>query len=107
MSAAGFNTDTIAAYTTGSYGIIAVVNYYIVPLVFTIALLIFLLGVAKAYIISANNETERAKGNKLIMWGILGFAVMLSVWGLVNLVAATLGLSTGTTAPTAPKSPTI
>jgi uncharacterized membrane protein len=103
MAAAGeINTDFIKGITTGPNGIIAVVNDYLVPLIFTIALLVFLFGIAKAYILTSS-ETERAKGHQLILWGIIGFAVMLSIWGLVNLVIGVFGLDSAT----APKPPTI
>ena len=79
------------------------INSILVPVIFALAFIVFIYGVAKAYIFSGGNETERAKGHQLILWGIIGFVVMLSLWGLVNVVANTFGL-TGYSAPALPSS---
>jgi len=97
----GLNTTLIQSYTTGENGIIGVINTYLVPLVFTIALIVFLFGVARKYIFSHGDPTKVAEGHKLILWGIIGFVVMLSVWGLVNIVTSVFGL-TGGSRPTPP-----
>lgn len=70
--------------------VIGVINGILVPVLFAICFIIFLYGVAKAYIFSGGEE--RAEGHRLILWGLIGFAVMLSVWGLVNIVTNTFGL---------------
>src|SRR3989338_6733897 len=102
MPSSGINTTYIEAFTTGDNGIINVINVYIVPVIFTIALLVFLFGVAKAYFFNPNSDAERAKGHKLIFWGVIGFAVMLSIWGLVNLMRTIVGLEGDATNPNPP-----
>jgi hypothetical protein len=62
-----------------------------------------LYGIAKSYIFNGGDEAERAKGHQIILWGIIAFVVMISIWGLVNVVATTFGL-TGYTAPPLPQS---
>ena len=52
----------------------------VIPIVFTLALLFFFWGVAK-YIRSAGEEKE--EGKKIMIWGVVGIAVMASIWGLV------------------------
>lgn len=81
------------------------INSVLVPVLFAIAFLMFLWGIAKSYIIHGDTPAEVEKGHKLVMWGIIGFAVMISVWGLVNVVANTFGLE-GYYAPILPSSPT-
>ena len=78
-----------------------VINGILVPVLFAIAFIVFIYGVAKAYIITPE---KRAEGHKLILWGLIGFVVMLSVWGLVNAVSNTFGLAGGY-APPIPVSP--
>lgn len=80
-----------------------IINGVLVPLLFALAFIVFLYGVAKAYIFSIGNEEEVSKGHKLILWGIIGFVVMLSLWGLVNIVSNTFGLA-GSYAPLPPTS---
>lgn len=83
--------------------IIFVVNYVLVPVLFALAFIVFLWGVANAYIFSGGEEEARKSGHKLILWGIIAFVVMISLWGLVNVVANTFGLA-GYYAPPTPTS---
>ena len=83
--------------------IIDIINNVLVPVLFAIAFIVFLYGIAKAYIFSGGDPAEVAKGHKLLLWGLIAFVVMISVWGLVNVVANTFGLQ-GAFAPTLPTS---
>lgn len=94
----GINTSAITPY---SEGIIKVVNEILVPVLMAIAFIVFLWGVYKYFILGAENESDKAEGRKFAMWGIIGFVVILSVWGLVAIVRNTFGLETSS----APKSP--
>ena len=73
--------------------IISVINFVLVPLLFALAFFVFLYGIATKYIFSHGDPDKVAEGHKLILWGIVAFAVMVSVWGLVNVVTNTFGLS--------------
>jgi hypothetical protein len=53
------------------------------------------------YIYGATSEEYVKKGHQLILWGMIGFFVMLSLWGLVNVVANTVSLK-GALAPAPP-----
>ena len=83
--------------------VLYIINYILVPTLFAVAFLVFLWGVAQAYIFSAGDPTKVETGHKLILWGIIGFVVMVSLWGLVNMVSNTFGLS-GYGAPALPRS---
>src|SRR3989344_1401494 len=72
--------------------ILYIINGILVPVLFAIAFIVFLYGIAKAYIFSHGEPEEISKGHKLILWGIIAFVVMISLWGLVNVVANTFGL---------------
>lgn len=67
------------------------VNTSVVPLLYAIAFLVFLIGMVRFFFIEG--EEARAKGKQLMLWGIIGFVVMFSVWGIVNLLLATIGVS--------------
>ncbi len=64
---------------------IGVLNTVVVPFVFALAFIVFLWGVFQAFILGANNEEKRKEGAKFVLWALIGFVVMLSIWGLVNL----------------------
>ena len=78
------------------------INGVFVPVIFAVAFLTFIWGVYRYFILGADNEAEREKGKSFVLWGIIGFVVILSVWGLVGLVSGTLGLSQGGAAPSYP-----
>jgi hypothetical protein len=72
--------------------IINIINGILVPLIFAIAFIMFVYGIAKTYILSHGEEAAVKEGHQLILWGLIGFFVMISVWGLVNIVNDTFGL---------------
>lgn len=61
----------------------------LVPVVISAAVLFFLYGLAK-YMWSVGDEKEAGKG--MMIWGVIGLFVMVSIWGLVNLLSETLNL---------------
>lgn len=83
--------------------IIYLINSVLVPLLFAVAFIMFLYGVAQAYIFSHGDEGKVEEGHKLVLWGVIGFVIMISLWGLVNVVAVTFGLA-GVGAPPTPTS---
>ncbi|MBI2409492.1 hypothetical protein HYV30_00405 [Candidatus Kaiserbacteria bacterium] len=83
--------------------ILFIINQVLVPVLFALAFIMFLYGVAKAYIFSHGEAKAVGEGHKLVLWGVVAFAVMLSLWGLVNVVASTFGLA-GFSAPPTPTS---
>ncbi len=82
------------------------INEVLVPLIFTIALLAFVWGMVKYFIIHGDNEGERNKGKDLMMWSIAGFVLMVSVWGIVNLIATGL-FGSASQPPNLPGIPTL
>lgn len=80
------NLFPIQLYSTR---IIEAINFYFVPALMAIALITFLWGVYKYFILGAANDTERETGRQFVLWGIIGFVVILSFWGLVSIVGVT------------------
>ncbi len=83
--------------------ILFIINSVLVPVLFAFAFIVFLWGVFKKYIWSRGDEKAIEEGHRLIWWGIIGFVIMISLWGLVNVVANTFGLA-GVVAPRTPTS---
>ncbi|HEY4502607.1 MAG TPA: hypothetical protein VJH21_02125 [Candidatus Paceibacterota bacterium] len=63
-------------------------NTALVPFIFAISLLVFLWGIFQ-YVIYPSEE-KKTEGKQIILWGLISFFVMLSVWGIVNLVHSSL-----------------
>jgi hypothetical protein len=62
----------------------------LIPLLGAIALLVFILGVAK-FIRSSGNEKEIKDSKNLLIWGLIGIFVLMSVWGIVAFLRSEFG----------------
>lgn len=96
------NGVNLSAITPYSDAIINFINSILVPVLFAVAFLTFLWGVYKYFILGADSDTERATGRQFVLWGVIGFVVILSLWGLVGIVGSTFGLTPGGAAPRYP-----
>jgi len=67
----------------------------VIPLIFVLATVSFIWGVVQYVILGAEEEAKRAKGKQFMLWGIIALAVMVSVWGLVNILTTTFGINNG------------
>ncbi len=85
-----------------SDAIINFINGILIPIFLAIAFIVFLWGVYKYFILGAADDKSRTDGRQFVLWGVIGFVVVFSVWGLVNLVRGTLGLQSGGTNPAPP-----
>ncbi|MBU6321755.1 hypothetical protein KGO04_04495 [Patescibacteria group bacterium] len=70
--------------------IINVINNLVVPVLFAVAFIVFLWGAFEAFILGASEGEAKEKGKNLMLWGLIGFFVMVSVWGLVNILVGTI-----------------
>ena len=71
----------------------AVINT-IIPFLVGFAVLIIIWGVFN-YISGAGDEEKRAQAKQYIVWGVIGVFIMLSVWGLVNVLVNSFALRKG------------
>lgn len=83
----------LTGFTTFIGSVINFINGTLVPLVFAIAFIVFLYGVFKTFILGGGEEEKQAEGKKLMLYAIIGFVVMLSLWGLVNWIGGVFGLT--------------
>jgi len=63
----------------------------IIPIIIGLAVLVFLWGVLK-YVIAKDEDSQKEARN-VMLWGIIAIFVMVSVWGLVNVLSSTLQLN--------------
>ncbi len=63
----------------------------IVPMLITVALIVFIWGLIK-YLMDVGNEEKRKQGIQLMLWGVVAIFVMSSVWGLVRLLQNTFSV---------------
>lgn len=82
--------------------IVGFISSILVPLLFAVAFIVFIYGVFQYFIAGGANEEQREKGKQLVMWGIIAFVVMVSLWGLVNLIRNTLNFGENGNTPPLP-----
>ena len=70
-----------------------VIGQAVVPLLFTIAIAFFIWGVVQIFI-NGDDEEKRSKGKQFMIWGIVALTVMISVWGLVQLLGSSFNIKT-------------
>jgi len=69
------------------------INDLLIPLVFGFALIFFLYGVFNYFIVGKNQTDKKAEGRSYMVWSIAGFVLMVSVWGIVALLASVIPTS--------------
>lgn len=83
--------------TTGIFAIILMAQDLInklLPFIITLTVLFFLFGLFKLVISSDGDSRSEARG--YVAWGIVALFVMVSVWGLVNILARSFNLNNST-----------
>lgn len=87
------------------YGAVTETLYQVIGILFVLATLVFFWGVIQ-FILKSDNEAERTKAKSIMTYGIVGLAVMASVWGITTiLVQYFLGPGEGPTRGTIPTAP--
>lgn len=100
------SADAVSCDTSGSFlYVLCQIGNLIstaIPIVITLAVLYFIWGVIK-YVISQDEEAK--KGAKdMIIYGIIGLALIVGMWGFVKLLTNSLGLDK-TASPTSVQIP--
>ncbi|MBI4086525.1 hypothetical protein HY416_00895 [Candidatus Kaiserbacteria bacterium] len=68
------------------------VNKTLLPLLFALAFLFFLVNVVRYFIAHGADEKGREQAKRLAVWGIIAFVLMVSIWGIVNLLVSGFGI---------------
>lgn len=71
--------------------VITFINGYIIPLFLAIAFFLFVWGMFNYFVRGGASDESRQKGKQLAIYAVAGFVLILSFWGLVNVIAAGFG----------------
>ena len=63
----------------------------LIPIAIGFAILFFFYGLAK-YILNAGDEEKKKEGRSIMIWGVIALFVMVSIWGIINVLADTFGV---------------
>lgn len=84
------------AYADGLDVVLGKINANIVnpaiEFAFIVAFVIFLWGVFQ-FIQGAADKAKRQEGKEHILWGLVGFLIMFGVYGIITILANSLGVS--------------
>ncbi len=92
----GINATYIQGYASS---VVGVINGILIPALISVAFLVFVWGIYK-YFIHDSDKAEK-EGKTFAIYGIVGFVLLFSVWGIVQIFMGTLGL-TSTNVPAFP-----
>lgn len=87
---------TCPTNTGDLWGVLCTVGKFlnaIVPVLVALGVVFFVWGVVM-YVVSSDEEAKQ-KGKMRMIYGIIGLAVIIGMWGLVNLLGRTFGVGSG------------
>jgi uncharacterized membrane protein YidH (DUF202 family) len=64
----------------------------LIQFAFIVAFVVFIWGIME-FIRGANNAEKRKKGQDHMMWGIIGFVIMIGVYGILIILTRTFGIN--------------
>ncbi len=94
--ALAFAQSTVRNLSDAGNFVINTINNIVVPVLFAVAFVVFLYGAFETFIIGASSDEAKDKGKNLMLWSLIGFFVMISVWGLVSILTGTVNFSSNT-----------
>lgn len=71
-------------------GLLELINEFLIPLVISLAVLFFVWGVVKYFILGGGDEESRKQGRGFLLHAILGFVAIVALWAIVNFVAGAI-----------------
>jgi uncharacterized membrane protein YjfL (UPF0719 family) len=71
--------------------LVPLIDQSVIPLLYALAFILFLIGIVRYFFLGG--EEARTKGKSFMLWGVIGFVVIFSVWGIVRLLLASFNLA--------------
>ncbi len=87
----------VLAFAQGLESVLVTINdllNLIVPIIMVIAIIVFFWGLVK-YLMAAGDAESKSQGLHLMVGGIIALFVMATVWGLVQVLQDTFGITEG------------
>lgn len=82
----GRHTPTFADLVNDK--IVPFIDEFVLPFLYSIAILVFMFGIFRFFF--TGGAENREKGQQFALWGLIGFVVLFSLWGIVNMLMASL-----------------
>jgi succinate dehydrogenase/fumarate reductase cytochrome b subunit len=69
-----------------------VLNTLIIPSLMALAFLFFVINAVRFFVIGSTSEEGRDKAKALAIYGISAFVLIITFWGIINLLTSSIGL---------------
>jgi succinate dehydrogenase/fumarate reductase cytochrome b subunit len=73
-------------------GLLKFFNDALIPFLFGIAFLFFVINAVRYFVIEGSNEDGRANAKNLVLYSILAFVFLITFWGIINMLTSSIGL---------------
>ncbi len=80
--------QNVQSLTTGLGGIVKT----LMPIAFSMVFVVFFWGVAM-YVVKAGDEEAQKKAKSIMIYGVIGIAIVASIWGIVGFLQSSFGVS--------------
>ena len=61
----------------------------LIRLLFGAGIIVFLWGMVE-FLFALDDDTKKSNGKRHMIWGIIGLAIMVAVFGIINIIQATV-----------------
>ncbi len=70
----------------------------LIPFMGALAFFVFLIGVAR-YIKSSGSEKDTKDSKNLLIWGVVGMFILVTIWGIISFIKSELGFGADVVIP--------
>lgn len=77
-------------------GFMGFVNNTLIPFLFGMAVLFFIINVIRYFVIGGSNQDGQEAAKNLATYGVAAFVFLLIFWGIINLIVNSTGLGADT-----------
>lgn len=81
------------------YSFIGFINFAVIPAIFALAFVMFLWGMYRLFFTTEKGKEDKKEAKAFVMYSLIGFFLMISFWGVVNLFVDSVGLGGERTPP--------
>lgn len=79
--------------------LVSIVKFFndtVIPFLIGVGFLFFAINTIRYFVIGGSNEKEQEKAKALALYGVLAFIIIITFWGIVNVLVDGIGLGEGT-----------
>ncbi len=74
-------------------GVSVLINSFLIPALVALCVLMFIYGVYTYFIVGSADEQKRADGRQFMLYALLGFVAIVTLWAIVQFLAIGFGFS--------------